>query len=44
MVELRALVIVLGDQLDLDAAAFDGFEPGRDAVWMLLAVNEVPAC
>jgi deoxyribodipyrimidine photolyase-related protein len=38
--ELRALVIVLGDQLDLDAAAFDGFEPGRDAVWMAEVAEE----
>ena len=34
MAELRHLVIVLGDQLDLDAAAFDGFDADRDAVWM----------
>ncbi|MES2980052.1 MAG: cryptochrome/photolyase family protein [Pseudomonadota bacterium] len=34
MTDLRTLVIVLGDQLDLDAAAFDGFDPARDAVWM----------
>jgi deoxyribodipyrimidine photolyase-related protein len=27
-------VLVLGDQLDPDSAAFDGFEPERDAVWM----------
>ncbi len=32
--ELRSLIIVLGDQLDLDAAAFDGFAADRDAVWM----------
>ncbi len=31
---LRNLVIVLGDQLDHDASAFDGFDPARDAVWM----------
>jgi deoxyribodipyrimidine photolyase-related protein len=31
---LRTLVLVLGDQLDLDAAAFDGFDPASDAVWM----------
>ena len=30
----RQLVLVLGDQLDLAAAALDGFDPGRDAVWM----------
>ena len=34
MTELRSLVIVLGDQLDLDAAAFDGFDVAVDAVWM----------
>ena len=34
MVKLRALVIVLGDQLDLDASAFDGFDTTLDAVWM----------
>ncbi len=34
MVEMRSLVLVLGDQLDLDAAAFDGFDPKFDAVWM----------
>jgi deoxyribodipyrimidine photolyase-related protein len=31
---LRTLVIVLGDQLDLEASAFDGFDPAQDAVWM----------
>lgn len=40
MTRLRHLVIVLGDQLDLDAAAFDGFDPGQDAVWMAEAVEE----
>ena len=34
MAELRSLVIVLGDQLSLDAAAFDDFDPKRDVVWM----------
>ena len=34
MAELRDLIVVLGDQLDLDAAGFDGFEPGVDAGWM----------
>jgi deoxyribodipyrimidine photolyase-related protein len=37
--KLRDLVVVLGDQLDLEAAAFDGFDAGVDAVWMA----EVPA-
>jgi deoxyribodipyrimidine photolyase-related protein len=31
---LRRLVVVLGDQLDRDSAAFDGFDPALDAVWM----------
>jgi deoxyribodipyrimidine photolyase-related protein len=31
---LRHLVVVLGDQLDRDGAAFDGFDPARDRVWM----------
>ncbi len=40
MTELRALVIVLGDQLDLDAAAFDGFDAELDAVWMAEVAEE----
>ena len=31
---VRALVIVLGDQLDAEAAAFDGFDASLDLVWM----------
>ena len=31
---VRHLVLVLGDQLNRDAAAFDGFDPAQDAVWM----------
>ena len=31
---VRNLVVVLGDQLNSDAAAFDGFDPQCDAVWM----------
>jgi deoxyribodipyrimidine photolyase-related protein len=38
--ELRALVVVLGDQLDLGASAFDGFDPRSDAVWMCEAAEE----
>ena len=30
----RHLVLVLGDQLDAGSAAFDGFDPKTDAVWM----------
>jgi len=40
MAELRQLVIVLGDQLDLDASAFDGFDPAQDAVWMAEVAEE----
>jgi deoxyribodipyrimidine photolyase-related protein len=40
MTRLRALVVVLGDQLDLEAAAFDGFDPAQDAVWMAEADEE----
>lgn len=31
---MRHLVLVLGDQLDRDAAAFDDFDPAHDAIWM----------
>jgi len=31
---VRNLVLVLGDQLDNSAAAFDGFDPAQDRVWM----------
>ena len=37
---LRHLVLVLGDQLDLDAAAFDGFDPAQDRVWMAEVAEE----
>ncbi len=37
---LRHLVLVLGDQLDADAAAFDGFDPAQDAVWMTEVAEE----
>ena len=40
MAELRHLVLVLGDQLDLDAAAFDGFDSAQDAVWMAEVAGE----
>ena len=40
MAETRSLIIVLGDQLDVDAAAFDGFDPGLDAVWMAEVAEE----
>ncbi len=31
---IRQLVLILGDQLDADSAAFDGFDPAQDLVWM----------
>ncbi|MDR6167850.1 deoxyribodipyrimidine photolyase-related protein [Microbacterium paludicola] len=37
---LRNLVIVLGDQLDPDASAFDEFDPAQDAVWMAEVAEE----
>jgi len=37
---MRSLIIVLGDQLDLDAAAFDAFDADVDAVWMAEAAEE----
>ena len=40
MVKLRSLIIVLGDQLDLDAAAFDSFDASHDCVWMAEAAGE----
>ena len=36
----RHLVVVLGDQLDRDASAFDGFDPTLDRVWMCEATEE----
>jgi deoxyribodipyrimidine photolyase-related protein len=38
--ELNDLIVVLGDQLDLDAAAFDDFDAGVDAVWMAEVAEE----
>ena len=37
---LRRLVVVCGDQLDIDSTAFDGFDPERDAVLMTEAHEE----
>lgn len=31
---MRNLILVLGDQLDSDSAAFRGFDRSVDAVWM----------
>ncbi|MEY2618978.1 MAG: hypothetical protein RL522_1980 [Pseudomonadota bacterium] len=36
----RHLVIVLGDQLDLQASAFDDFDPAQDRVWMAEVAEE----
>ncbi|KQW40368.1 cryptochrome/photolyase family protein [Rhizobacter sp. Root404] len=40
MAELRTLVVVLGDQLDLAASGFDGFDARTDAVWMAEVADE----
>jgi len=42
---MRTLVFVLGDQLDADSAAFDGFDPSQDVVLMaeVAAESEVGA-
>jgi deoxyribodipyrimidine photolyase-related protein len=37
---VRRLVFVLGDQLDRRSAAFDGFDPACDAVFMAEAIDE----
>ena len=37
---VRHLVVVLGDQLNRDASAWDGFDPARDRVWMCEAAGE----
>ncbi len=37
---ISTLVLVLGDQLDARSAAFDGFDPDRDAVLMIEAPGE----
>ena len=36
----RNLVVVLGDQLNHDSAAFDHFDPAQDVVWMAEAAEE----
>lgn len=40
MAELRRLVLVLGDQLDLEASGFDDFDAAQDAVWMAEVMEE----
>jgi len=39
-VPVRHLILVLGDQLDRQAAAFDGFDPAQDLVWMAEVAEE----
>lgn len=38
---MRNLVLVTGDQLDHGSAAFDGFSPSQDTVWMAEVVEEM---
>jgi deoxyribodipyrimidine photolyase-related protein len=38
--KLRNLILVFGDQLDERSAAFDGFDPRADAVWMAEVAHE----
>jgi deoxyribodipyrimidine photolyase-related protein len=37
---MRNLILILGDQLDLDSAVFDDFDTQHDAVWMAEVVEE----
>jgi len=37
---MRNLIIILGDQLDAESAAFDGFDPKQDAIWMAEVAHE----
>ncbi len=37
---MRDLILVLGDQLNRDSAAFDGFDRKQDAVWMVEVAAE----
>lgn len=36
----RNLIVILGDQLNADAAAWDGFDPALDRVWMAEVAHE----
>jgi len=38
--KVRHLVIVLGDQLDLQSSALEGFDPMQDVVWMAEVAEE----
>ena len=37
---LRNLVVILGDQLNLDASALADFDPAQDAIWMAEVMEE----
>ncbi|MCA1926705.1 MAG: cryptochrome/photolyase family protein [Thiobacillus sp.] len=37
---MRNLVLVLGDQLNRDASAWDGFDPRQDSAWMAEVADE----
>jgi len=37
---MRNLVLILGDQLDAESSAFDGFDPNVDAIWMAEVAQE----
>ncbi|MBD8525122.1 cryptochrome/photolyase family protein [Pseudoxanthomonas sp. CAU 1598] len=37
---MRRLCVVLGDQLDLDSALFDDFDPAQDCLWMAEVSSE----
>ena len=37
---MRNLILILGDQLNADSSAFDGFEPKLDAIWMAELAQE----
>ena len=38
--KVRYLVLVLGDQLDENASALDGFDPAQDLIWMAEVAEE----
>jgi deoxyribodipyrimidine photolyase-related protein len=40
MTPIRHLVVILGDQLNRDASAWDGFDPALDRAWMCEAREE----
>jgi deoxyribodipyrimidine photolyase-related protein len=37
---VRSLVLVLGNQLDAESSALDGFDPKRDVMWMAEVAEE----